>query len=206
MTAESSLALCLLDCVPNLGFLIGGYFLVRLVRLTGRRFVTGLMAGGVAFVFAGGALQLTWKVVYTLLLLGDPRFLSDLQFVLLAPGFLMMLLSAILVLKTDRSRHLLVVAAMAPWKIPFLAVMTVCSLGLYGVLTLMSFRWRARMAGAMFVVAAITILAMARLAGGEQTVARQWTEESINSVGQLTFATGSYLLYRRRLRNVFTSG
>lgn len=204
MIADNPLALCMLDCVPNLGFLIGGYFLVRLVRLTGRPFVANLMVGGVAFVFAGGALQLTWKVIHTLLLLGDPRFLSDLQFVLLAPGFLMMLVSAILVLKTDWSRQL-VVAVMAPWKIPLLAVMTVCSLGLYGVLILMSFRWRARTAGVMFVVVALTILAMAGLARGEQTVARQWTEESINSVGQLAFATGSYLLFRRCRQVAFAS-
>jgi hypothetical protein len=94
---------------------------------------------------------------------------------------------------------------MALWKIPFLAVMTVCSLGLHSVLSYLSFRRRARLAGGMFVLAALALLAMAGLAGGEQTVALQWTEESINSVGQLAFATGSYLLFRRYRQDAFTS-
>jgi hypothetical protein len=30
----------------------------------------------------------------------------------------------------------------------------------------------------------------------EQTVANQWLEEGVNSLGQISFAVGSYLLYR----------
>jgi hypothetical protein len=197
VTAENSLALCLLDCVPNLGFLIGGYFLVRITRLTERRLTTVLMVGGVAFVFLGGALQLVRKVLHIVLLVGDYRFLGDLQFVLLAPGFVMMLVSVIMVAKMEEPSQKTLVAAMALWKIPLLAVMTLCALGLQGVLAYLSSRRGVRFARAMFVVAAVTILALAGLAGGEQTVTRQWTEESINSLGQVAFATGSYLLYRR---------
>jgi hypothetical protein len=36
METDHTLALCLLDCVPNLAFLAGGMFLVRLPPLTKR--------------------------------------------------------------------------------------------------------------------------------------------------------------------------
>jgi hypothetical protein len=87
--------------------------------------------------------------------------------------------------------------AMAAWKIPFLAVMTLCSLGAQGILTYISFRKQARIPAAMFIVSVICMLGMSGLASGsEQTVPVQWFEEGINSVGQIAFAFGSFLLYR----------
>jgi hypothetical protein len=41
------------------------------------------------------------------------------------------------------------------------------------------------------------MLGLAGLAGGEQSIARQWIEEGINATGQIAFALGSYLLYSR---------
>jgi hypothetical protein len=41
------------------------------------------------------------------------------------------------------------------------------------------------------------MLGMSGMASGsEQTVATQWIEESMNSMGQIAFAVGSYLLYK----------
>jgi hypothetical protein len=40
------------------------------------------------------------------------------------------------------------------------------------------------------------MLSMAGMAGGEQTVTRQWIEEIINSFGQLSFAVASYVLFK----------
>jgi hypothetical protein len=66
-----------------------------------------------------------------------------------------------------------------------------------GVLSYTAFRQRAHLAGALYIVAILCMLSMAGLASTEQTIARQWLEQGINSLGQIAFALGSYLLYAR---------
>jgi hypothetical protein len=74
--------------------------------------------------------------------------------------------------------------------------MTLASLGAQGILTYIAFRRGAKWAAAGFIVAFMGLLAMGGLASAEQTIALQWIEEGINSVGQLGFMAGSILLYR----------
>ncbi|MBN1178656.1 MAG: hypothetical protein JXD18_05560 [Anaerolineae bacterium] len=195
---EYSLGLCLLDFLPNLAFLVGAYFLVRTAQLVQGRRCTRLMMAGALLVFLGGTLKAVWKLLYTTGV-GDLRICSEAQFVLLAPGFLGLLLSTIMLARRGRSDAATgspIVLGMAAWKIPFLIVMTLCSIGAYGVLTTIAFRRGARLAGALFIVAVLCLFAMSGMASGEQTVARQWIEEGINSAGQIAFAAGSFLLYR----------
>ena len=66
-----------------------------------------------------------------------------------------------------------------------------------GILTYHSFQKRARAAGWMFILAVLCLFAMAGMASGEQSIARQWIEQSINLTGQSSFALGNYLLYRK---------
>lgn len=195
---DYSLGLCLLDFVPNLAFLVGAYFLVRTAQLVKRRRCARMMMGGALLVFLGGTLKALWKLLYTTGV-GDLRICSEAQFVLLAPGFLGLLLSAMMLARRERPAMAgggPAVLGMAAWKIPFLIVMTLCSIGAYGILTTVAFRRGARLAGALFIVAVLCLFAMSGMASGEQTVARQWIEEGINSTGQLAFAMGSFLLYR----------
>lgn len=191
-----TLALSLLDFVPNLAFLVGAYFLVRLVLLIGNRFSIVAMIVGSSLVFLGGMSKALWKLLYTLGV-ANIWWLSELQFVLLAPGFLAMLLSVLLVAREERGKWKAGLPAMAPWKIPFLATMTLCSLALQGILSYMAFRRKAHLAAVMYIVAILCMLSMAGMASGEQSVGRQWLEEGINSVGQMAFAFGSFLLYSR---------
>jgi hypothetical protein len=199
MTEGHSIELCLLDFVPNLAFLVGAFFLVRTAQLARGRHYAWLMTSGTLLIFLGGALKAIWKLLYTTGV-GDVRILSDAQFVLLAPGFLLLLVSIALLTRDDRlvagvgGRP--TVLALAVWKIPFLIVTTLCSIGAYGLLTYIAFRRGARLAGALFIAAVLCLFAMSGLSSGEQTVARQWIQEGINSAGQSAFAMGSYLLYR----------
>ena len=79
---------------------------------------------------------------------------------------------------------------------PLLAVMTLCSLGSQGILVYVGFRRKARGAAWAYIVSVLCMLGMAAMASGEQTVARQWIEQSINAAGQTAFALGGYLMYR----------
>ena len=191
-----SLWLSLLDFVPNLAFLVGAYYLVRWVWLTGSRLTVVAMLAGSSLVLLGGTSKALWKLLYTIGT-GDFWLLGELQFMLLAPGFLAMLMSVVLVLRQERERWKAGLVAIAAWKIPLLATMTLSSLGLQGILSYIAFRRKARLAAAMYMVAILCMLSMAGLAGGDQSVARQWVEEGINSLGQTAFALGSYLLHSR---------
>ena len=83
------------------------------------------------------------------------------------------------------------------WKIPFLTVMTLTSLGAYGLLAYISFKKKVPLAASLFILALICMLGMSGMASSlEQTVANQWLEEGVNSLGQISFAVASYLLYR----------
>ncbi len=85
---------------------------------------------------------------------------------------------------------------MAAWKIPFLFVMTVTSLGAEGILAYMAFKRKAPLAAAGFIVGVLGLLAMGAMASAEQNLTMQWIEEGINTLGQLGFMTGCILLYQ----------
>jgi hypothetical protein len=106
------------------------------------------------------------------------------------------LIAAILLAKKRSQSVTIPMAAMAAWKIPFLFVMTICSLGAQGILTYIAFKRGARLAAVGFILAFMGLLAMGGLASTEQTLTMQWIEESINSLGQLGFMAGSILLYK----------
>lgn len=195
MNEGYSLGLALFDFVPNLAFLVGAYFLVRLVQLE-RGTRCGRMAmAGTLLVFLGGALKATWKLLYATGT-ADIQWMSQIQFVLLSPGFLAMLVAIVLMARKQRKSGPMPLLAMAPWKIPFLAVMTICSIGAQGILTYIAFRRGVRLAGALFALAVLCTFGMGGMASATQTVAMQWVEEGINSIGQISFAIGCYLLYR----------
>jgi hypothetical protein len=196
MNETYSLGLSLLDFVPNVAFVVGAYYLVRWARLTALRFTVVSMVVGASLVLLGGTSKAIWKLLYTFGV-GDFWLLSELQFMVLAPGFLIMLAGLIPVVKVDRGKSLARLAAIAPWKIPLLVTMTLGSLGFHGILSYIALRRKAYLGSAMFLLAIICMLSMAGIAGGEQSIARQWLEEGVNSLGQITFAVGSYLLYIR---------
>jgi len=194
------LALALYDFVPVSFFLIGSIFLVRMATqmcsIRGMR----LAIIGSLLVFLGGFLKAIWKLLYTLGV-GDFQLLSESQFALVAPGFLALLIVVIWMARSDRTTtnkesSASVMLAMAVWKVPFLIVMTLASMGVHGILTYMSFQRNEKIAATGFIVAFLCLVGMGAMASAEQTLAKQWIEQSINTVGQLGFMLGSILLYR----------
>lgn len=195
MTEAYPLALSLFDFVPNLAFLVGAYYLVHLALLVRGRSCALLLTGGTLLVFLGGFLKALWKLLRATGT-ADITLFSEAQFVLLAPGFVAMLVAMILIARKPGPGSGTTLIAMASWKIPFLAVMTLCSLAAEVILAYVAFRQGARAAGALFCVAMLALLGMAGLTQGEQTVARQWVQEGVNTGGQTAFAVASFLLHR----------
>ncbi|MBP7228443.1 MAG: hypothetical protein KA988_04980 [Longilinea sp.] len=194
-----TLGMALMDFIPNLGYLVGAYFLVRLIlRERGQR--CGRMAMlGALLVFLGGTLKATSKLLdalnnrpYTV------NVLSEAQFVMLAIGFLGTVTALILLARERRPSTPLSAALLfiAPWKIPFLLVMTLCQFGALGLLTYLSFRRKIILSGALFITSAVLTLLMAGMASGSQVLGMQWIEQSINSLAQISFAIAAFKLDR----------
>jgi hypothetical protein len=191
-----SLPLALLDYIPNLAFLVGSIYLVRTVLLARGKPCSRMCMAGSFLVFSGGILKATWKLIYTLGV-ADIQWMSQIQFVLLAPGFLALLVTAILLARAKPFKAPAITLAIATWKIPLLAIMTLSSLGAQGILTFISFKRKVPLAASLFIVAVLCMLGMSGMASGsEQTVSTQWIEEIMNSVGQIAFAAACWLLHR----------
>ena len=191
------LALAIYDFVPVAFFLVGAIFLVRTsIKMCG--LCCGRLAtAGSLLIFWGGFLKAIWKLLFTIGV-GDYQLLSESQFPLVAPGFLVLLIAVIMIARNDRVGEIKgsSMLAIAPWKVPLLIVMTLASMGVQGILTYISFQRKAKLAAIGFIVAFLGLVGMGALASGEQTLARQWIEQSVNSIGQLGFMVGSILLYR----------
>ena len=193
---EYTLGLALTDYIPNLASLVGSLFLVRTVILARGRPCSRMCMAGSLLVFSGGILKATWKLIYTIGV-ADIQWMSQIQFILLAPGFLALLVTAIMLARTKPLKVPAITMAIAPWKIPLLAIMTLSSLGAQGILTFISFKRKVPLAASLFIVAVLCMLGMSGMASGsEQTVVTQWIEEIMNSIGQISFAVACWLLYR----------
>lgn len=193
------LSIAILDFVPTIAFLVGAYYLVR-ITLMMRGSPCGRMAmAGSVLVFLGGFLKALWKLLYTTNV-GDYQWMSQIQFVLLAPGFLALLVAVILMAR-GKKKTTVPILAMAAWKIPLLAIMTLSSMGLQGILTYMAFQRRNTVAAVGFIIAFLCLVGMGAMASGEQTLARQWIEEGINTVGELGFMFGAILLHNDFSKN-----
>lgn len=203
-----TLSMALMDFIPNLGYLVGAYFIVRLVlRERGSR--CGRMAMlGALLVFVGGMMKATAKLLdayhqrpYTI------NILSEAQFILLAIGFLGTVTALILLARQQRppqNTPLPAILLIAPWKIPFLLVMMLCQFGALGLLTYLSFRRKITLSGALFITSAVLTLLMAGMASGSQALDMQWVEQSINSLAQISFAIAAFTLDRSSQRTPTT--
>jgi len=197
MNETYPLSLALFDFVPTFAFLIGSFFLVRTSLICRGKPCGRMMMAGSLFVFMGGFFKAAWKLFYTLQI-ADINWMNQGQFIFSGIGFLGICVAVIYMVRSRTTAGATggAVAAMAPWKIPFLFVMTLASLGAEGILAYLSFKRGVRIAAIGFVVGVMGLLGMGALASAEQTLAMQWIEESVNTIGQCGFMFGSIFLYK----------
>ena len=191
------LTLALFDFVPVIFFLIGAIYLVRIATRMCGALCRRLAIMGSLLIFLGGFLKALWKLLVATGL-GDFQLMSEIQFALVAPGFALLLIVVIRMARGEGKQAKgkdTLIPAIAAWKIPFLIVMTLASMGVMGILTIIAFRYKVKFAAAGFIVAFLCLVGMGSMASGQQTLARQWTEQSINSLGQLGFMIGTIFLF-----------
>ena len=115
------------DFVPNIAFLVGAFFLVKIAVLVKGRPCSRMVMAGALMVASGGILKATWKLLYAANV-ADIQFFSEMQFILLAPGFFGLLIAVIYLARNQAKSLQLTAFAIAPWKLPILFVMTITSL------------------------------------------------------------------------------
>ena len=190
------ISLALFDFVPTFAFLVGAFYLVKTAIICRGKPNSRMLMGGALLVFLGGFTKALWKFMIAVEV-ADIFWLSQLQFVLSGIGFLGMCVAVIYMARGQRKvQSSGIVAAMAMWKIPFLFIMTLSSLGAEGILAYLAFKRGLKMAGAAFAIGVMGLLAMGSLASAEQTIAMQWIEEGVNTIGQFGFMLGCIWLYR----------
>jgi hypothetical protein len=196
--------LAVFDFVPVILFLVGAVYLFRFVKRERGPGPGWILLSGGLLVFLGGFLKALSKLMEantgSPATIGQGFLLGDLQFPLLMPGFLLMLVAAILVLRKMKGATCAPVAAapaMAAWKIPIMGLMTVFMVGAMGVFSAIAFRLRCHWAGALFIVNAVVVIGMAGIgSGGDYSIARQWVEEVVNAIGQGCLLGAGALLAR----------
>lgn len=157
-----------------------------------------LAIAGSLLIFMGGFLKAIWKLFFTIGV-NDFQFLSESQFPLAAPGFLSLLIVVVVIARGERTEgkiNAVLMLAISTWKIPLLIIMTLASMGVQGILTFIAFRRNTKLAAVGFIVAFISLVSMGALASGEQSLAMQWTSQSVNTVGQMGFMIGNIALFQ----------
>ena len=100
---EYTIGLAAFDFLPNIAFLVGAYFLVRISLLIRGKPCGRMMMAGTLLIFAGGFFKATWKMLYSTGV-ADIQLMSEMQFALLAPGFLAMLIAVILLSRSAKKK------------------------------------------------------------------------------------------------------
>jgi hypothetical protein len=196
MEETYSLGMALFDFTPVVFFLVGGLFLAKIVFSSLQKYLGWVFISSVLLIFFGGALQATWKLLFCLNIC-DIQWMSEAQFVLMAIGFVGMLIPILSLARSDKQKNPQTFVAMALWKIPLLLIMTLASLGVYATLALISKRRHLRWTAVGFMIPFFGVILMGFLASRTQTIGLQWIEQSLNSLINISFAISSYTLSKK---------
>lgn len=192
MTEVATIPLALHDFVPVALAGVGAYWLAR---TTGRR--PALV--GAALILFGGLCKASWKLV--LAVNGtDVTVLDDLLFAFLAPGFALLtwgLLGRRLPLAVPVGASVLALAAALSVGRTFpLLILAVIGATATGVLAIVRARESGDLiAAGLFAVQLVMAYALVPFAGANQSIAHQWWEQSLNTIGQGAFAVGAWRLF-----------
>lgn len=211
---DVTLLLAIEDFLPIIFSAIGLFYLARLAGRADPRFGE-LARTGMIVITAGGLAKAVWKVVASTT--GeDVVVLERTLFGLMAPGFVFVALALLAATNVARARRAAVVTSRTA--VALLALAIGFGIGQSGVRGLELFLLlvtviastavyvrgiqvaRARDvqgAAALFGFTLVAAYVLGGVGAMDQTVALQWTEQLVNTVAQLAFARGAWLLSQR---------
>ena len=219
---EYTISLALVDYLPVIFTAIGFYFLYRMVSHVDTTQGKIFLIGAVLTVM-GGLIKATWKLIIASTGT-DIRWMDDGMFVWMAPGYTILAWSIWQTVRAVREKKtfnvwltpaIIVTLTLAgsyylntsspdspAWKLTLLSVMVLASIITSILLIVFAFRQKLTLAGILFIINLIIIFVMNGLARiPEQTIALQWTEESINTISWLCFAVASKKVFENTQEN-----
>jgi len=198
---EPTIFMALMDFVPVIFFGIGALYFLRIgYRFLGQGYYTA-MAGGALLCFIGGLYKAASKLLeasigYCIVALEAS------QYVFLAPGFLLLFISALALIKYKPVQGLPAAApAFEVWKIPFLALMTLANLGFLIAMAVFALKRKLRLPAVLYILSIMAMILMSYLATQPFTTSMHWLAQSINSIVQFLAMAGHIILYRKLVIN-----
>lgn len=199
MADDYSIAIALVDFVPTFLFPLGVFFFQQFFKeqkYTRSRF---LWIGGGFFIFLGGLFKAIWKL--NMALTGRSfLFLTDSLFVIQSIGFTCLFIGTFQFIQHEKAKKIITqttpMAAMALWKVPFMAIQTLTCLGTNGLLVYYAFQNKNKKSAYLLVGNVIIIFLMVGLGSTDLSIAVQWMAEIINTVGQICFSLAGYLFLK----------
>lgn len=191
-----TILLAITDFIPVLLFGAGSLFLLRIgYKYLTRGYYTS-MAGGAILCFLGGFYKASSKLMEAIFDYYLPALQSS-QFIMLAPGFVLLFVASLGLLKRNKQSVMFAAApAMELWKIPFIAVMSLANIGYLVVLAVFSLQKKIRTPAVLYILSILTLLLISYLSTRPMTIQVQWIAQGVNSVVQFFAAAGHYILYR----------
>lgn len=191
--------LALMDYLPVIFFGIGSMYLLRIgYALLSRGFYTA-MAGGAVLCIGSGLYKATSKLIeasfnYCLVALQSS------QLIMLAPGFILLFVASLGLIRRDTSKTALAAApGMEIWTIPFIAIMSLANIAFLFLMIIFSLRKELRTPAVLYCLSILTLLFMSYLSSQPMTIGTQWIAQGVNSIVQILAMAGHSILYRRLL-------
>lgn len=198
---EATTIMALMDFLPVIFFGIGALYFLRIgYRFLSQGYYTA-MSGGAVLCFIGGFYKAASKLMeasigYCIVALEAS------QYVFLAPGFLLLFISALALIKFKTAKSLPAAApAIEVWKIPFLALMTLANLGFLIAMAIFALKRQLRLPAILYILSILAMIIMSYLATQPFTTTMHWLAQSINSIVQLLAMSGHIILYRKVIEN-----
>lgn len=195
--------MALVDFVPVIFFGIAALLLQFDLYGKMRKDAFALFAAGTINIFAAGFLKAAWKLLYAANIC-DFQALNTMFLPVQSIGFLLAGVGIALMLCTKAKKRAVLAAAPPVFSGSFIFIMMMV-LGLGSICTCLSIlavKMKKKTAMALFILAFLCSMGMGAMSGQDSTQAWvNWTEQSINCIGQGLLLCGVLILHKSGLKD-----
>ncbi|MDO4651076.1 MAG: hypothetical protein Q4B26_20755 [Eubacteriales bacterium] len=197
---QLTIPMALVDFLPVLFFGYAAALLQRDLYDKMRKSYFALFAAGTIDIFVAGFLKATWKLLYAAGIC-DFAALNSMMLPLQSIGFLLSGLGIMLMLVKKNIPLFSIAPAVFKGTGIFISMMVVGLGCICSVLSIVSFKMKKKWASAFFILSFLCSMGMGAMSGQDSTQAWvNWTEQTINCVGQGLLMIGVIVLDKAGLR------
>ena len=195
-----SIPMALVDFLPVLFFGYAAALLQRDLYDNMRKSHFALFAAGTINIFAAGFLKATWKLLYAAGIC-DFQVLNSMFLPVQSIGFLLAGLGIALMLTTRKKVLLAAAPPVFSGSIVFIMMMVLGLGSICTCLSILAVKMKRKGAMVLFILAFLCSMGMGAMSGQDATQAWvNWTEQSINCVGQVLLMLGVITLDKAGLK------